>query len=150
MQEHSCLYRQYQRNVCDYELRGNLKTGIDIIGYIRENNSYCKVLFYTGLLDTIAKEELIQLLHYNNCRFVERNDIDNEISEEIEEGITLLSIIDRWLIYYNRDDFQFTDMGDDFNEMTSNEIAHEVRCQSRKGIEFVRKLTRIMLTLLSD
>jgi DNA-binding NarL/FixJ family response regulator len=136
--------------VLDYELSDSRETGISTVKKIRKSNKYCKLIFYTGLMDEIKKEELLELMDYNIYRFIDRNELKEILTKEIETGFDIISIIDRWLFYYDKDDFTFTELGDKFKDKRLSEIAREVRLQTSIGQEFVTELTKTIFNLLVD
>ncbi len=136
--------------VCDYNLEDRSMTGIDIIKKIREKNKYCKVIFYTGYMDDIKLNELIELIKYNIYRFEERDNIEDVVFEEIGRGNEIISIIDRWLTYYDKNDETLSFLGDNFKEKRLSEIAKEVRLQTKQGQDFINELTKVILTVIWD
>ena len=134
--------------VCDFNLGTEHFDGIDIIQRIRSINKYCKVIFYTGVEPQITRERFRDLLKYHICRYVVREELEDVITEEIKEGMDILSIIDRWLTYYDKDDADLSFLGSHFEEKKLSDIAVEVRKKSKLGQEFSKEFTTIMLNYM--
>lgn len=139
--------------LCDWRLKeNNNNLAIDLVKRIRKNNRYCRIVFYSGFLDEIKKEQLFRLIRSNICRLVDREDLKDVVKEEIKSGLTIVAIIDKWLTYYGKDKekFTFSVLGEEFRNKNIKRLVSEVRKGSPLGQKFTYEITKCMLSMIVD
>lgn len=141
--------------LCDWRLKeknNNNNLAVDLIKKVRNKNKYCRIIFYSGYLGNIEKEQLVELIKSNICRFVERKYLTDVVKEEISSGLTIVAIIDKWLTYFGRDKkkFTFSALGEEFKDKDIRSLLSEIRKGSIIGQRFTRELTKFMLSMVGD
>lgn len=138
--------------LCDYNLQDGVdELSVSIIAKIRAKNKYCRIIFYTG--DAMLPPEILEkLVRSGICRFVSRNELTAIAVEEIEGGLNIYAVVDKWLTYYGRDKKKstFSLLGKPFAKRTIGELTQNVRRGTDLGRAFSYELTRYMISMIVD
>lgn len=141
--------------VVDYDFCGEetFTSGTVFVKYIRDNiNRYCQIVFYTMQgLDSIDKEELIDLINSDVFKMVDKSEDVSEMGKVLFEASTrrnpIIESLEHFFIKYSTmlGSYNYTFGGE---VITFNEIINHIRMDDDQGRVFIEKL--LQKAILSD
>lgn len=143
--------------VVDYDF-GSEKTftnGTEFVRYIRNNvNRYCQIVFYTMQgLNSIDKEELIDLINSDVFKMVDKSEDVTEMGKIIFEAATrrnpIVESLEHFLMKYRTllETYNYTLGG---QNVSFNEIINHIRMDDAQGRIFIEKLLQKAILLDID
>lgn len=136
--------------VCDYRLKeGDEELSARLVKKTRHQNRYCKIIFYSG--SAFVPPEVIRQVARSGVRYVDRVEVVDVMLEELEHGLSVYALIDKWLTYYQADarKIKFPALGREFKNKNVHDLIRDVRKGTSEGSRFAYELTKYMLSMIS-